>query len=398
MKKIILNAILIVITSIALIFIGINAIKEKNEALSKESSYSLTDFDYIALSPSAEQVESFKENSDATDGVFACYNFQTNVSAGSTFKMQVLMSEDMSDYDVSLFNNRTKIKGDYKEDGICLDEKAASKLGVEVGDNVKISLANKQFTLKVSSIYMTSTYVGLDSGLGLAKLTDEMKNSFTKKISYDMAFIKAKDDDLCGNMLEHYIPLGPLQSEADYIEDYKSENNKPINMTDEEWDAAIKQAYEEYKATYLANDYKNSVQVKAGFIADINDQNETTLKKSKTLSIVLGITIAIFTVISIVLPYIWKKDNEKYAKEGSQKIYKHNYLWSTVPCILLFIISFAAMLFFALSTNFVKSYFNIYAWIIFPSIISLLILIIHTAFYNSLIKNSLKKSEINGNE
>ncbi len=388
MKKLILNTLLALITAVVLIGVSVSAIKMKNKALSKESSYSLTDFDYIASSPSDDQVATFKANTEAVANIFACYNFSTNVSGDTSVKINVLMSTNMEDYDVAFFNSDTKLSGSYKEDGICLDKKAASKLGVEVGDSVKVALANRQFELTVSSIYMTSTYEGFNKGLAMAKLTDEMKNLFSTTLTYDMAFIEANDEAACAEMLNGYIPLGPLQSEEDYIEEYKSQNNQPATMTEDEWNASIKVAYEEYKETYLSGDFTNSVQVKSSYMSDIVDQNETTLKKVDQLCIVIAVVMALFTVVSIIFPYIWKNDIEKYARDGSSFVYISNYLWAIVPAAIVLVIALISMISVASTTSFAGSYGGIYAWLVASALISIVVIAIATAVYNKKINSS----------
>ena len=262
MNKKLKSIVLSFLVTIVLVLGGMILIKSQTKLEAQKSCYNLTTFDYIINSPSNEQVEELQSSKEEVSSIFACYSFNTTLNGNNSSKVSLLLSDQLDSYETGFFNDDTKLIGEFDENGIALDQTAADKLSVKVGDSVSVSLAYQTFTFSVSAIYMPVSYVPFDEGLALASFSKAIKTAYGRSLTYDFAFIDANDSNKCAALLQEYIPLGPLMDEQTYIDDFKSQNNCPPAMSQEEWESSIKNAYQEYKDNYLSQEFKDSVQEK----------------------------------------------------------------------------------------------------------------------------------------
>ena len=396
MNKIFKNIILCIACSIGLIVTGINTVDIKTETELKQSSYTLTDFDYVITSPSKDQITSFRAETDSVKAIFPCYAFDASLSGTSKSKITLLLSDDMDDYSIGLFNDSTKTSGTYNENGLMLDKTAASKLGVTVGDVVFATLANVNFEFTVSSIYMASTYTSLDDGLALAKFSSDISNAYGKELSYDYAFIDAQDSTKCAEMLKSYIPMGSLQSEEAYIAEYKSKNNCPPAMTEAEWDESIKTAYEEYKNTYLSQIFTGVVQNKADYMADVKDQIETTVESINYICVGIAVGIVVlYTLLSIVFINSNRENDIISAKDGTKDLFKPYYLVTVLGTIAVAAVTGLVLYFYVSASQFLTSYTSIILSFSLPVLICILFILPFVNRYEKKLKAELEKTKGN---
>lgn len=394
MNKIVKNIVLCVLCAAGLITTGVYAINAKNDVETKQSSYTLTKFDYVITSPSKEQVDEFNSAEEAVDSLFPCYAFDSTLTGSTKSKTMLLLSDDMSDYSVGLFNDSTKLSGDYDESGIMLDQTAATKLGAKVGDSISTTLANVKFDFTVSAIYMASSYRGFDNGLALAKYSDSISSAFARELSYDYAFISAKDSAKCAELLKDYIPLGPLQSQEEYVNDYKAKNNCPPSMTEEEWNNSIVEAYAEYKATYLGQKFKNVVQNKADYMADINDRVNTA--KQGVTYLCVGIAIAVvvlYALISMALIYSNKANDSIDSKNGKSNLFLPYYKVTIFGTLSISLAAGLALFIYGTTTHFLEAYVGIILCFCLPVLVSLIAIIPFIVWYSSKITAAIKQSK-----
>lgn len=311
-KKYLKTVVTAILMAAILITAGIFVINKKAAVEGKQSSFKLTTFDYVINSPTKDQVTEFSANS-AVEKIFPCYLFE--ISANGGFRFPVLMCDSLDGYEVSLFNEDTCISGKADASGIMLDKTAAEKMKVNVGDSVSFAMGGRTVSLKVSGIYMASTYNGLNKGLGLAVFTDEMKSYFKNEITYKKAFIDAKDVAACGTMLNGYIPYGDLISEAAYIENEKK--NKPSNVEYSAWEATVKADYLTLKENFEKGSHTAAVEVKSAFMQDVLDQVETRDTDVTYISVILGVASFIaYAALGILFIYMNKRDDEISLREG----------------------------------------------------------------------------------
>ncbi len=312
-RKYLKTAITAILMAAILITAGIFVINKKAAVEGKQSSFKLTTFDYVINSPTKEQVTDFSAN-PAVEKIFPCYLFE--ISANGGFRFPVLMCDSLDGYEVSLFNEDTCISGKADASGIMLDKTAAEKMKVKVGDSVSFAMGGRTVSLKVTGIYMASTYNGLNKGLGLAVFTDEMKSYFKNEITYKLAFIDANDVAACKTMLSGYIPLGELIPEATYIANRKSQDNPADNIY-ASWEASVKADYLSYKNSFMSGNHSAAVQEKALFMQDVEDQVETRDGDVTYISVILGVASFIaYAALGILFIYMNKRDDEISLREG----------------------------------------------------------------------------------
>ncbi len=340
MKKYLLNVVISIIAVAILIAVGISAIDNQVVVEVKQSSFKLTDFDYVVRTPSAEQIEQFDANDAAVNSVFPCIQMATVCrSASTTPELTLLFSDDIDDYGISLFTEKTLVSGAFDKNGLMLDETAADKLRVAVGDEVSFTLVGKSYMLPVAAIYRASTYDTLEDGIGLVNFTEEMRSAFTREIPYTICFIDAGDESACASMLATYKPLGQLQSKEEFIKNYKAENEKRPGTTEEEWDQIAQTAYETYyseKSALLKTE--GNVEKKSDLMADIDDRITTTQSKVDALTVGIAVAAAVaYSLIALVLMFMNVRDDVLLANEGAEKshILKSKLLINTACPVLV---------------------------------------------------------------
>ena len=385
------NIIVWILAIVGLSVSGIFTIDMKVETETKQSSYKLTDFDYVITSPSKEQVTEFRANTDVVSSIFPCYLFETTLTGSNNSKVTLLLSDQMDYYDIGLFNNDTKESGEYSVNNICLDRTAANNLGVDVGGKVSVSLAYQTFEFTVGSIYMASTYKNMDSGLALAQFSSEISAAYGKELTYNIAFVDAKDTAKCAEMLNGYVPLGNLQSEADYTAEYKSNNNCPPSMTEDEWNASIKTAYEEYKAQYMSQTFTGVVQDKAEYMKDVQDQISTTVTKINYVCVGIAVgVVVLYTLLSIVFVYSSKKDDRIDIKVGKTNVGNAHILMSVLGAVIVAAGTGLVLTIYGAASQFLNTFGAVIASFSLPVLITIPVLIPIIKKYEKGLKEEVK--------
>ena len=278
----------------ALLLVGGAMSVETNIAIDQATStFTKSTFDYIVVSPDNDQVATFTANTEAVSAIFPTYHYESTLTGASSAKLHLLLSDRMADYDISFFNPKRIVKGEYKEDGLMLDEVAAQKLGAQVGSSVSFTLGASKFALSVSAIYSAVNYQTMSTGIAMAKFTPAMANSWGEgkgPKTYELAFIAAKDITKCIQMLQGYKPMGQLMT----YEEYKTEwaaLRQPGEYTDEEWEAKMETGYAAMKSNFLKQDFVNAVQAKAVYMQGAEDTVSTRKDRGFQLTMLFSILV-----------------------------------------------------------------------------------------------------------
>ena len=278
----------------ALLLVGGAMSVETNIAIDQATStFTKSTFDYIVVSPDNDQVATFTANTEAVSAIFPTYHYESTLTGASSAKLHLLLSDRMADYDISFFNPKRIVKGEYKEDGLMLDEVAAQKLGAQVGSSVSFTLGASKFALPVSAIYSAVNYQTMSTGVAMAKFTPAMANSWGEgkgPKTYELAFIAAKDITKCIQMLQSYKPMGQLMT----YEEYKTEwaaLRQPGEYTDEEWEAKMETGYAAMKSNFLKQDFVNAVQAKAVYMQGAEDTVSTRKDRGFQLTMLFSILV-----------------------------------------------------------------------------------------------------------
>ena len=145
----------------------VNAVNGTKLIETGTSTFTATTFDYLVFESSPAQVAEI-EKQDFVNSVFPCMSFNSAISpVHQTTGIIVFATPDYANVDISFFNAGRLTKGQDIAYGIKLDEKAAAKLNLTIGNSVNLILGNTSFALPISGIYREVTYRGLDSGVAL---------------------------------------------------------------------------------------------------------------------------------------------------------------------------------------------------------------------------------------
>lgn len=295
LKYIILAVLCVAVLSI----VGAMNINKTVDVENKKASYTRTQFDYFISSPDKAQVEEI-ENSASVDKIFPYYALSNAFSSKSAKDVYLLLSDDMDDAGISLFTQKTCVSGSFDKSGAMLDVLAAKTLGVKVGDTVTFSIMGRQFTRKVSGLYLTSTYGALIKGVVLADYSADIQQVY-KPNAYGAAFIKSNDENSLKALLTDYVGEGNV---ALSYEQYVALNypDKPPYQSQEEYEEYCQTKYQEYRTDCLKHIKKDSqVSAKADAYALIQDKVNTTEKSVNNANLLAGISsLVLFTLISIV--------------------------------------------------------------------------------------------------
>jgi hypothetical protein len=321
----IIQLLLGVVAGITLGVAGASAMVSANEVSEQQNTYTATKFDYIVVSPSNDQLKDFKNDTNSVKNIFPAYRYQISLKGKSSAAMDLLLSDQTSSYDISFFAPGRATSGQYSSDGLLLDQTAAKKLSVSVGDVVTFTLGTGaiEFSLPVSAIYSSVTYRTMDTGVGLATWTDAMAAAFsTANRYYDIAFIEAQDKTACATMLNDYKALGPLLSQDEYVTWWKSTNTKPSSLTDEEWTQSIINQYADYRSNYLAGNFAGYVQSKSQYMEESKDTTSVKNSQIQTSTVLFAIIVPLsFSLVSILVMLIGKrKDSEEHKYQNASSI------------------------------------------------------------------------------
>ncbi len=348
MKQKIISLIISIVAIVVLAAVGINAINGIVTIEHKESSFKLTAFDYVIKSPLRSQIQALEENTEAVASTFACTELRAIVSsASSSPELILLASENIDNYGIGLFCDATLVEGEFNREGIMLDETAAEKLKVTVGDEVSFSAKGMPVTLTVSAIYRASTYKTLEKGIGLIALTEAMKAAYGKELPHSICFIDANDEAKCAAALATYKPLAQLKTEEQFTADYKEKYEPRPGATEEEWAETIHAAYEEYFNEGVAMlDTKGSVERKSEMMEDIADRVATAKNDVDVLTIGIAIASAVaYSVLAVVILYSGMKDDIIRATQGLKKsrLVNENLITHAGMSVIVALVAFAIL-------------------------------------------------------
>lgn len=278
----------------ALLLVGGAMSVETNIAVDQATStFTKSTFDYLIESPDNDQLKEYAANTEAVESIFPVHHYEIALASSSSAKLHLLLSDKMADYDISFFNPNRVVKGQYKEDGLMLDEVAAQKIGAQVGSQVSFTLGASKFTLEVSSIYGAVNYSGMSTGIAMAKFTTAMANSWGEGKGpslYGFAFLAAKDKVKCAQMLENYIPWGRMGT----YEEYKKvqDASRPATETDDAvWEEKVKASWEARKETFKKQQFIGSVQNKDTIMEAAADTVATRKDRGFQLTMLFSILV-----------------------------------------------------------------------------------------------------------
>jgi hypothetical protein len=304
--KFYLKYIILAIVGVAvLVSCGAYNLKRVVDVEERKSSYTRTQFDFFISSPDKTQVDEIKGYS-CVDKVFPFYALSKAFGASKqTEKIYLLVSDDLDNYDISIFTEKTCVEGEFNKDGIMLDIEAADVLGVGVGDTVSFNIVGKSITKTVSGLYLTSTYGTLTSGVALTSFSDDISAVYSPK-AYSAAFIQVNDGSAFKSLTADYVGEGNV---VYTYEEYKKVNGGTMlpGQDPDEYEATIREKYEKYREDTLATAKKGGMQVasKADAYQLVKDKIETTEKSISSFNSIISISaLVLFALVGIIFVII----------------------------------------------------------------------------------------------
>jgi hypothetical protein len=285
-----------------------------------ESSYTRTSYDFILGKPSFEQIDDYNTRSETIKSK-AAYNFYGPISKQNTTKTLFLLGvQDYLNLDVTFFSDERMVSGTVNKDGILLDQKAANILGASIGDTLTFSIQNLLYSLEVSAIYQTNTFY-LTSGIAMFVMTDELVQKMSQ-IAYDLFFLDVEEPSDFFSEFQSYIPYGLLTSQEKFVSDFKSSNTKPNDMTNDEWESQIMNAYLVYFNSFVSASYPGYVKNKAIIATPILAENIALGERSiQTLLIINVVLMLIYFGCFIAFFKLESQWQERSIANGSSKTY-----------------------------------------------------------------------------
>ena len=369
-----------------LIVMGVSTIDKIVYIEKESSSYTKTTFDYLISSPNEEQIIEINKL-DSVDKTFPCYTLNNAFTQNTkTREIFLLLSDNLANYDISLFNDKTLIKGSFDENGLMLDEVAAKALHVNVGDEIAFSILGNSFRKTVKGIYLGSTYSSLTSGIALCKFSNDIKNAYTPK-AYGFSFVKTTDKVAFENDLK----------------DYAGEGN--VALSYDEWaliyggikDEATKQnEYQAYRTNILNASKKagNQVASKNDSYLLIKDKLNSTVNDKNRDTIIVSISsFVLFLLVNIIFIIARRKDDKIEMLEGKSfnKIYLSHILNMLITGALSFLIPFVVLFVVAINTYFLSVIVPTILIITLPTIASVLLLLLFDFIYIKILYSNNSK-------
>ncbi|MGN0814504.1 MAG: hypothetical protein ACI4MH_04645 [Candidatus Coproplasma sp.] len=395
MKNIILSIIKYVICAVvfiaALIVVGIINVNTTRDVEAKKASYTRTQFDYFISSPDKSQVESIEALS-SVDKVFPFYAFSNAFSNNSdTKEIFLLISDDMDDYDISLFTEKTLVSGSFDKNGIMLDQLAAEKLGASVGSPVTFNILGRSVTKNVSAIYMTSTYGGLTNGIALVDFSAEISAVYTPK-AYNSAFLTANDKAAVRTDLYDYVGEGNVALSYEEFVDIRCDTQPPY-WTQEQYEADCAAKYAEYREDILSAARRGGKQVaaKEDSYALLKDKIATTEKSIETLNLLTAISaLALYLVVNVIFIFADRGNDRIRCESGMSGIVmflKHT-LSTLITAVAIAGIVFGVLFIVASATPFIDACMITLLAASLPVVVAVPVVMIFDAIYVKLLYSS----------
>ena len=278
-----------------------NSVSSAVEKRNFESIYVNTDFDFVAPSPSFDQVEEVESGENGVSKMTPYYSFTTSIGVnGKSVTGNVVLLDDVSKVNFTPYCERRVITGSIPNQGTfaVVDESYAKKNGCNVGDKMHLEINSKSFDFVVTAVSEANTFYDGSVALIIDRGASEDINR--NNFKYSAAYVKANNYDLCKTFLEKdYKPLGRLRDRSDFDSD-EAYNTHVNNFNSADWSKEITDMRANYNA--LSIKYEN---------VDSKIVTNTLLASGIVLIGTIG-----FNLLAINLPFEKKRFKELITKKG----------------------------------------------------------------------------------
>ena len=188
-----------------------------------QSIYKNTNIDFIAPSPSYEQITELP-GTNGIDKVFPFFYTSLSVKAGGKERTSsILLSDQFDNIDITMYNDKRLIKKSSSEydNPILVDWQFCKDTSSDVGDTVSFSFGGNTVDYKIYAIYETNNVY--EGGAIIAKISKEQKDLIaqnSKSNGYSAMYVSANDYNACRKFLtQDYRPIGRLKAREQFDSD-----------------------------------------------------------------------------------------------------------------------------------------------------------------------------------
>ena len=317
-----------------------------------EDNYSIylnSNIDFQIPSPSISQLGEIKSKPFVND-TFGYYLTKTNIIGKNNSNINLLMSNQMDSLHLTMFNDSTKISS-YSDSLIAniafLDEIAAQKLNVGVGDELTIAIAGQNLKYTAGTIFRKNML--FSEGTIIVDFVGDIKSIYESNLSsssYSGAFISASNISECEKYLKSYVPLGRLKDRSEFDSD---------------------ESYNIYTDAILSGDYSNEI-TNFSELRNIATSELKSAKLNRRLFSYIGaISIGIVYFIITMILRNRKSENKYFGSVLKNKKSINTYrICSLITNILIFL----------MLSIVIQLYMNTISITIIPIVISTILFII----------------------
>lgn len=213
----------LVVALIAVFLFAFPSVVRQADNYNDQSVYKNTAIDFIAPEPSFEQVESLP-NTNGISKIFPFFLTKSQLTVnGSSRTTTILMSDQFSNVDITMYNDIRLIKRASAEceNPILVDWQFCKDTAASLGDKVTLSIGDKVFEYSIYAIYETNTIY--DGGAVLVQISDEQKKDISEKSQsngYSGMYVSSTDYNTCKTFLTNdYRPLGRLRDRSQFSDE-----------------------------------------------------------------------------------------------------------------------------------------------------------------------------------
>jgi hypothetical protein len=277
-KTLVLLICLTIITSVLSYFTYVNIIKMKYDYDRNTFTFNNVDFDYIIPTPAKSQIQDLI-NQDSIIHVLPFYATEAEVQDQ---EIQILMINDIEEYNLTHFSNESKIKlNNIDSDSAIIDVKTAINLGVSIGDNISINISNIMYEYTINGVFKDNAFLGQDlKGTIIVQTPQEIFND--DSYIYSGAYIVSSNTMLTWNYLQNYAPMGRMR-----------EQRLSESLLE----------YQAYVTDFLNQDYTLEITDVSYKKDEANTRYDYLIDQIQVLSVILVI-IPIISVLSFVVVFL----------------------------------------------------------------------------------------------
>jgi hypothetical protein len=185
---------LIISFSLFLSSFSLSASNQKVEAF-ESTSYDYLISDFLNNEKVSELLahEAIKDSS-------RFYNFSTPINGGK--KGNVLLGLDHQSLNLSFFNEKLLLEGEYSSEGILVDDRFASAYNLSLGDQMRFSLNGQQIIRPVSGIFVHSIVSTFSNGIAITPWFENYEDLFDIDLTVDLVFVSLNENTTFGQFLQ----------------------------------------------------------------------------------------------------------------------------------------------------------------------------------------------------